>query len=442
LTEPTDPSWIQEARECVSRADEAYQAGQFQRGLGECDVALAIDPGCAEAHNLRGILLEELNRLREAAIAYREAFRIDPRLSDVRENQLALADDCLVEATRLFEEGQDYGRALECCEVTLLVDPTCAEAHNLRGVVLEELDRLGEAAEAYRQALRLNPDLQVDLDNLAYLEEELADQEDEEAGTDDEFARPVEGADLTDASSEAPDGDDQEDALVEHYDGAAEPERADAIDGAVAAVTAWFGPWLLAFGRVIYQPAPGTFRDLAADAAGKFSGSVAWLAFLAIFSALFDWFVMLHRSFDPRLLILTGTRMIMSSGVVLLYIAITGIFVRKVFRRRRSYSAELTYVIVVIYVAIGVLSKSLALLPWFGTALTVLTVVAYVYMLVLSGIAVRAITRLTGWQAAAAVAASAALSYLLVLVVFGAVVLFLFSVLGPAAGQFIYQFLW
>jgi tetratricopeptide (TPR) repeat protein len=62
--------------------------------------------------------------------------------------------------------------ALKECDAAIEVDPSCADAHNLRGIVLEELGRPGEAAEAYEKAIGLEPAFDEAIRNLWELERE------------------------------------------------------------------------------------------------------------------------------------------------------------------------------------------------------------------------------------------------------------------------------
>lgn len=59
---------------------------EFEMALRECERALQLDPSLAEAHNLRGILLEELGRKRSAISAYRRALELDPSFEEARQN--------------------------------------------------------------------------------------------------------------------------------------------------------------------------------------------------------------------------------------------------------------------------------------------------------------------------------------------------------------------
>jgi tetratricopeptide (TPR) repeat protein len=70
-------------RECESAVDFAEQAGDMP------DARAAL----ADAHNLRGVILEELDRLFEAERAYRAALEIDPHFTEAHNNLQALQDD-------------------------------------------------------------------------------------------------------------------------------------------------------------------------------------------------------------------------------------------------------------------------------------------------------------------------------------------------------------
>jgi tetratricopeptide (TPR) repeat protein len=54
-------------------------------------MAIQLNPGLAEAYNLRGIVLEEMGRMQEAVAAYRQAVRLDPGFLEARENLQEIA---------------------------------------------------------------------------------------------------------------------------------------------------------------------------------------------------------------------------------------------------------------------------------------------------------------------------------------------------------------
>ncbi|MGD8819311.1 MAG: tetratricopeptide repeat protein [Anaerolineae bacterium] len=72
-----------------------------------------------------------------------------------------------------LDEDFDFGKALEACDTAIQLDPTLADAHRLRGAILEELNRQQEAVQAYREALRHDPCSESVKWNLQMAETEL-----------------------------------------------------------------------------------------------------------------------------------------------------------------------------------------------------------------------------------------------------------------------------
>ena len=55
-----------EARRHQEQAYAFEEKDEFEKALSECEVIIQLAPGWAKAHNLLGIILEELDRHREA----------------------------------------------------------------------------------------------------------------------------------------------------------------------------------------------------------------------------------------------------------------------------------------------------------------------------------------------------------------------------------------
>ena len=75
-----------EARQYLELAYASEEQSEFETALEECDAAIRVDPRLADAHNLRGVILEELGRREEAVLAYHEAIRLDSGFREAREN--------------------------------------------------------------------------------------------------------------------------------------------------------------------------------------------------------------------------------------------------------------------------------------------------------------------------------------------------------------------
>lgn len=84
-----------------------------------------------------------------------------------------LAREYLEKAQNSYELGRDFKGALTDCDQALEYTPDSARAHNLRGLILDALDKTGLAIREYKEALRLDPGLVDARDNLADAEAEL-----------------------------------------------------------------------------------------------------------------------------------------------------------------------------------------------------------------------------------------------------------------------------
>jgi Flp pilus assembly protein TadD len=195
-----------DAQQHLEAACAALAEEQYARALRECQAALDVAPTWAVAHNLHGLVLDELGRLREAAEAYHTALQLDPDNMDAQDNLLgaltemmagelsSLADlrdedpeelardhlmwtiDLLDEDVEADEEEVDLELALWECDVIISLSPGLAEAHNLRGTVLDELGRPEEAKEAFRTALEIDPGFRAARENLQAMEAEETGQ--------------------------------------------------------------------------------------------------------------------------------------------------------------------------------------------------------------------------------------------------------------------------
>jgi len=82
------PSNIDDAQthQYLEMADAHLDAGELADALRACDRAIEIAPGWTEAHNMRGVVLDEMGRGEEAIAAYEEAVRLDAGFEEAVEN--------------------------------------------------------------------------------------------------------------------------------------------------------------------------------------------------------------------------------------------------------------------------------------------------------------------------------------------------------------------
>ncbi len=177
------------ARQALEHAYALEEQNAIAAALTACNKALMLAPEWAEAYNFQGMLLDALERPREAISAYQQATYLDPDFADAHQNLVeALAEQNLyfdeeekawgyLELAYAYDGENDPGAALAACDAALAMEPEWAEAHNLRGIQLDALGRTAEARAAYQTALQLDPELAGVEENLEAVERDLAAQE-------------------------------------------------------------------------------------------------------------------------------------------------------------------------------------------------------------------------------------------------------------------------
>ena len=76
---------ILSAQQHLDNAAQLRENELQERGLVECMIALWLQPNWPYAWYLRGVLMEDLEREREAMISYRQALALDPSLQEAKE---------------------------------------------------------------------------------------------------------------------------------------------------------------------------------------------------------------------------------------------------------------------------------------------------------------------------------------------------------------------
>jgi tetratricopeptide (TPR) repeat protein len=109
LDAPLEETERQElAQPYLEKAKNALEAGKNLKGaLLNCNEAIAYIPESAEAHNLRGLILDVMGKTDESILAYREALRLDPDFADAKENLAELEAE--EQNTSKFDHQQKTG---------------------------------------------------------------------------------------------------------------------------------------------------------------------------------------------------------------------------------------------------------------------------------------------------------------------------------------------
>lgn len=91
------------AENLLEQARIFYGENEFEEGLAICDQAIQTAPHLSEAHFLKGMILDEMDRLDEAIASLQTAIRLDPSSSPARK-YLRLVKDEIIQKTVTTEE--------------------------------------------------------------------------------------------------------------------------------------------------------------------------------------------------------------------------------------------------------------------------------------------------------------------------------------------------
>ena len=110
---------------------------------------LEVNPQFTEAHNNLGTVYQEMNRLDQAE----EQFRLVLADPVYQNRELAYFN-----LARLYVVENRLDAALDNVQKAIQLKPRLAMAHNLRGIIFEKQNNLGEAVASYDEAVKIVPE--------------------------------------------------------------------------------------------------------------------------------------------------------------------------------------------------------------------------------------------------------------------------------------------
>ncbi len=127
------------------RATLYYYRGNHELALNEIEKAIELDRQ-AEYLNLKGLVLTELGRDKEAKDTYEEALKLEPNLAEIYNNfgLLYIKTKKLNQAVEMFQEA-----------IKRNVNYSLAYVH--MGKALIDLEKFEEAMSAFQHALEIDP---------------------------------------------------------------------------------------------------------------------------------------------------------------------------------------------------------------------------------------------------------------------------------------------
>ena len=141
-TASSDPAFY------LARSMRHFRRGNFDRAITDCDEAIRLEPGNAQAYGHRGQAWAAKGDIDRALADYEAAIRIDPN------NPILLRDQGI-----LWRRLGDLDRALATFDHAIRLGFSDASAYNERGQVWLEKGRHERAIADFNQALKVDPAL-------------------------------------------------------------------------------------------------------------------------------------------------------------------------------------------------------------------------------------------------------------------------------------------
>ena len=174
---------------------------ELEHALEECNREILSNPNLPQAYLLRGEIFETMEQAEKAIGDFQTALRLDPNSQAAWKHLLrleAILEEKFMEseAKQLLDQAlndaynDEPDKALEGCEQARALLPPIARAYNYLGLILEFLDQVLPAIDAYRRATELNPRFSAAWQNLSNAttraEEELYFPDEEESSPEPE----------------------------------------------------------------------------------------------------------------------------------------------------------------------------------------------------------------------------------------------------------------
>jgi tetratricopeptide (TPR) repeat protein len=218
-----------QVKEILKRADSFWKAGELEKAIADCTLAVQMAPGLAIVYDHRGQIYEDMGMLEEAIVDFQEAVRLDRGLKDTWDS-LKRAERDIQEQFKESSTGQHLDQALEYAdneepertqeEIELARQslPGIAVAHNHLGLVYDELGQFELAIQAYLEAIQLNPRLYAARQNLRDARVRLEAEQYHLAALENYEGTPEKESGFTDGTETIVDFTENQDASLSEID--------------------------------------------------------------------------------------------------------------------------------------------------------------------------------------------------------------------------------
>jgi Tfp pilus assembly protein PilF len=160
-----------------------FNSNNLDEAVKYLNRCLSLDPRYYQAYNALGLVFSMKGNLPEAVKYYQRSLEISPEFSEAHNNlgivylELGYVDKGEAEFLKVLSDPayptkelpnynlarlscarKDFDKALVYVDTAIKLNNRLAMAHNLRGYILENQNKLTEAIESYRQAVKLVPE--------------------------------------------------------------------------------------------------------------------------------------------------------------------------------------------------------------------------------------------------------------------------------------------
>ena len=157
--------------ECWSNLAAALnESGQHEAGLRAAARALELSPGLAQAHNHIGDICLQQARYDDAVASYRKAASLGPG-----------STVALINLAKAYRDRDEPEKALKALHRAFEIEPGNPEAFHVKGVLLEQMGDREGAAEQFKSAIRVAPEMAISHYYLAQIKGRRSSDEEFEA---------------------------------------------------------------------------------------------------------------------------------------------------------------------------------------------------------------------------------------------------------------------